>query len=196
MEHAEYRPWSLGHKASGITQTTSTQRKTRHWKVMESHPEGTALAVAGSIGLLGSTFTHWFSVLVEYPMDESLVRYKIFGPGQRIRFHDYTAFGRAFEVLTVLAGVLALLAILYGSVSVARITAVGNVLTASGVVAVAVFLLSWITFETADPLGTAIGGDARLALGGILAGLSAGAILAAGLLIRSGERSTPMHTSG
>jgi len=93
-------------------------------------------------------------------------------------------------VLTVLAGVLALLATLYGSVVVGRrIRAVATVLTASGAVALAVFLISWITFETADPLGTAIGGDARLGLGGILAALSAGAILAAGLLIRSGDRS-------
>ena len=148
---------------------------------MDAHPEGTALAVAGSMGLLGSTVTTWFSVLVQYPTDESRVEYKIFGPAYG-SLHDYIAVGRVFEVLTVLAGVFALVAILYGGVVVDRTRAVANVLTVSGAVALGVLVISWITFETADPLGTATGGDARLGVGWFLAALSAGAIVAAGLL--------------
>lgn len=147
------------------------------------------MAIVGSIGLLGSTITTWFSVLVEYPTDESLVRYKIFGPPYG-SLHDYTVFGRAFEVLTVLAGVLALLAIVYGSVVRHRIRAMANVLTASGAVAFMVVPISWITFEIADPLGSATGGHVRLGPGSILAALSAGAILAGGVLLRSGDTRT------
>lgn len=150
---------------------------------MDSHPEGTALAIAGSIGLLGSTIVTWFSVLVQYPTDESLVRYKVFGPPYG-SLHDYTGFGRAFEVLTVLAGVLALLAVLYGSVVVHRMEAVTNVLIASGAVALVVVPISWVTFQVADPLGTATGGDVRLGPGAILAGLSGAAVLGGGLLVR------------
>lgn len=163
--------------------------RTRHWKVVDAHPEGTALAIAGSMGLLGSTVTTWFSVLVQYPTDESRVEYKIFGPPYA-SLHDYIAVGRVFEVLTVLADVFALVAILYGSVVVDRTRAVANVLTVSGAVALGVLVISWITFETADPLGTATGGDVRLGVGWFLAALSAGAIVAAGLLIRSGRSQT------
>jgi hypothetical protein len=149
----------------------------------DSHPEATGLAIVGSVGLLGSTFVTWFAVLVQYPTDESLVRYGIFGPAYG-SLHDYSAFGRAFEVLTVLAGIAALLAILYGTVAASRMDAVANILMASGAVAFSVLVIAWITFEIADPLGNATGGDVRLGLGAVLAGLSAGGILGAGLFLR------------
>ena len=118
----------------------------------DSHPEAAGLAIAGSVGLLGSTFATWFVVLVQYPTDESLKRYRIFGRAYG-SLHDYSAFGRAFEVLTVLAGIASLLAILYGAVAANRMDGVVNILTASGAVALAVLVLAWITFEIADPLG-------------------------------------------
>src|SRR3954452_18179023 len=90
-------------------------------------PEGTGLSVVGSMVLLGSTVATWFSVVVQYPTDESRVEYTIFGPAYG-SLHDYTVFGRAFEVLIVLAGAVALLAILYGSVLIDRMGAAANVL--------------------------------------------------------------------
>jgi hypothetical protein len=133
--------------------------------------------------LLGSTVATWFSVLVQYPTDESRVEYTIFGPAYG-SLHDYTVLGRPFEVLIVLAGLVALLAILYASVVVDRIGAAANLLIASGALALAVVLVAWFTFETTDPLGNATGGDVQLKAGAILAGLSGAAILAGGVLIR------------
>lgn len=146
-------------------------------------PEGTALSVVGSMVLLGSTIATWFSVLVQYPTDESRVEYTIFGPAYG-SLHDYTVVGRVFEILIVLAGAVALLAILYGSVVVDRMRATAHVLIASGAIALAVVLLAWFTFETTDPLGNAIGGNVQLKAGSILAGLSGAGILAGGVLIR------------
>lgn len=88
-----------------------------------------------------------------------------------------------FEILTVLAGVLALFAVLYGSVVVDRIRVMGNLLIACGAISLLVVPTSWITFEIADPLGSATGGHARLGPGAILAALSAGAVLTGGLLV-------------
>jgi exosortase/archaeosortase len=146
-------------------------------------PEGAALSVVGSMVLLGSTIATWFSVLVRYPTDESRVEYTIFGRAYG-SLHDYTVLGRPFEVLIVLAGAVALLAILYGSVVVDRMAAVAKVLIASGALALAVVLLAWFTFETTDPLGNATGGDVQVKAGAILAALSGAGILAGGVLVR------------
>lgn len=147
------------------------------------HPEGTALAVVCSIVLLGSTVVTWFSVLVQYPTDESRVEYRIFGPAYG-SLHDYTIYGRTFEILIVLAGAVALLGILYGSVVVDRMGVVANVLIACGAVALAVVLVAWFIFEATDPIGKATSGDVQLRAGAILAALSGAGILAGGFLVR------------
>jgi hypothetical protein len=151
--------------------------------VTEARPEAAALAVVGSMVLLGSTISTWFSVRVDYGLDVELERYSMFLRSDQRRLHDFTSLGWGFEVATVLAGVVALVAILYGSVVTDRMKATAWVLISCGAVALAVVIISWITFEYGTPRD-GLGGEVQQAPGAILAALSGGSILVSGLLHR------------
>jgi hypothetical protein len=100
--------------------------------------------------------------------------------------HSYTAFGWAFELLIGLAPVVAVLATLYGDVVDTRAKAAANTVIASGVVALGVVVVATVTFEIANPRsdGFLIGSDSHLGPGAMAAALSAGVIIAGGVVIR------------
>ena len=146
---------------------------------------GRALSIVGSVALLGSTLFRWFSVLEEYPTDQVLNDYGVFASGRRIAMHTYIALGWSFEVLTVIAGLVALLATAYGSVEADRAKPAAVVVAACGVVALVVVVVASLAFEIANPPDAlAIGSDLRLAPGAIAAALSAVCMLGGGLLTR------------
>ena len=147
---------------------------------------GPALSIVGAVALLGSTLFRWFSVLIKYPTDQVLRDYGIFSSGRRIPMHSYIVFGWSFEVLTVIVGLVALLATGYGSVEADRAKPAAVVVAACGAVALAVVVVAAVSFEIANPRsdGLVLGSDLRLAPGAIAAALSAVCMLAGGLLTR------------
>ncbi|HJV08314.1 MAG TPA: hypothetical protein VJ653_01475 [Acidimicrobiales bacterium] len=149
----------------------------------EPAPEPVALAAVGSVVLLASSAAGWFDVLVEYPTDQVRRHYGVLGLG-RGSLHAYIGWGRLFEVATVLAAVGAVLAIGYAGVVVERARAAATVLVGCGAAALAALLGAWLTFEFADPPGTAIGASVRLEPGGFVALLAGAGILAGGALLR------------
>lgn len=146
---------------------------------------GRALSIVGSVALLGSTVLRWFSVLEEYPTDQVLKDYGVFASGGRIAMHSYIALGWSFEVLTVIAGLVALLATAYGSAVADRAKSAAVVVAACGVVALVVVVVASLAFGIANPPDDlALGSDLRLAPGAIAAALSGVCMLAGGLLTR------------
>ena len=145
---------------------------------------GPALAIVGAAALLGSTLLRWFSVLVAYPTDQFLYDFGVLALGRRT-LHSYMLVGWAFEALTVLAGVAALVAAVYAG-GLARPTQAAAALIGCGAGALALVVVASIAFEVADPRSdsAAIGSDLRLGPGAVAAALSAVLILAGGLLTR------------
>ncbi|HWI05305.1 MAG TPA: hypothetical protein VNT52_15985, partial [Acidimicrobiales bacterium] len=146
---------------------------------------GPVLSFVGALGLLGSTIPRWFSVLVLYPTDQVLNDYGVLALN-RGSLHSYIVLGWPFEVLTVLAGIVALVAATYSGVAVGRAKRAAVALIACGAVALGVVVIASITFEIANPRseGLALGSDLRLGPGAIAAALCAVVILVGGLLTR------------
>lgn len=147
---------------------------------------GPALSIVGAVGLLGCILLRWFSVLIKYPTDQVLRDYGVFASGRRMPMHSYIVFGWSFELLTVIAGVVALLATVYGSEVADRAKPAAVVVTACGAVALAVVVVASAAFEIANPRsdGLVLGSDLRLGPGAIVAALSAVFLFAGGLLTR------------
>jgi hypothetical protein len=146
---------------------------------------GPVLAFVGALGLLGSTIPRWFSILVKYPTDQVLNEYGVLAL-DRGSLHSYSALGWPFEVLTVVAGIVALVTAIYSGVAAGRAKRAAAAVIACGAVALAVVVVASITFEIANPRsnGLALGSDLRLGPGAIAAALSAVVILVGGLLSR------------
>ena len=146
---------------------------------------GPVLSFVGALGLLGSTIPRWFSLLVKYPTDQVLRDYGVLAL-DRGSLHSYTVLGWPFEILTVLTGIVALVAAIYSGVAVGRAKRAAVALIGFGAVALGVVVVASITFELANPRsdGLVLGSDLRLGPGAIAAALSAVVILVGGLLIR------------
>lgn len=146
---------------------------------------GPVLSFVGALGLLGSTIPRWFSVLVLYPTDQVLRDYGVLAL-DRGSLHSYTVLGWPFEILTVLAGIVALVVATFSAVAVGRARTAAVALIACGAAGLGVVVVAAITFEIANPRsdGQVLGSDLRLGPGAIAAALSAVVILVGGLLSR------------
>ena len=146
---------------------------------------GPVLAFVGALGLLGSTIPRWFSILVKYPTDQVLREYGVLAL-DRGSLHSYTVFGWPFEVLTVLAGIVALVAATYSGAATGRGMRAPVALIACGAIACGVVAVASVIFEIANPRsdGLVLGSDLRLGPGAIAAAVSAVVILVGGLLTR------------
>lgn len=146
---------------------------------------GPVLSFVGALGLLGSTIPRWFSILVKYPTDQVLRDYGVLAL-DRGSLHSYIVFGWSFEVLTVLAGIVALVTAIYSGVTLRQAERTAVALIACGAIALGVVVVASITFEIANPRsdGLVLGSDLRLGPGAIAAALSALVVLVGGLLTR------------
>lgn len=146
---------------------------------------GPVLSFVGALGFLGSTIPRWFSLLVKYPTDQVLRDYGVLAL-DRGSLHSYTVLGWPFEALTVLTGIVALVAAIYSGVAVGRAKRAAVALIGCGAVALAVVVVASITFEIATSRsdGLVLGSDLRLGPGAIAAALSAVIIFVGGLLSR------------
>jgi hypothetical protein len=146
---------------------------------------GPVLAFVGALGLLGSTIPRWYSVLVKYPSDQVLGDYGVLAL-DRGSLHSYTLFGWPFEVLTVLAGIVAVVAAIYSGVAVGQAKRAAVALIAFGDIALGVVVVATVTFEIANPRsdGPVLGSDLRVGPGAIAAAVSAVSIVVGGLLSR------------
>lgn len=146
---------------------------------------GPVLAFVGALGVLGSTIPRWFSILVEYPTDQVLREYGILAL-DRGSLHSYTVFGWPFEVLTVLTGIVALVAAIYSGAAMDRAKRAPVALIACGAIAFGVVAVASVTFEIANPRsdGLVLGSDLRLGPGAITAAVFAVVIVVGGLLTR------------
>lgn len=100
--------------------------------------------------------------------------------------HSYVVVGWSFEVLTLIAGGVALVAAGFAGGFANRARPAALTLIASGAVALAVAVVASLTFEIANPrsAGPVLGSDLRLGPGAIAAALSAVVVLAGGILTR------------
>lgn len=146
---------------------------------------GPALAIVGAVTLLCSTLPSWFSVLVKYPTDQILHDYGIFA-FDRGSLHSYSAYGWSFEVLTLIAGIVALVAAGYAGGTANRAGPAAVTVTACGAIALAVVAVASLTFEIANPRSDdlVLGSDLRLGPGAIAAAVAGVVIVAGGLLTR------------
>lgn len=144
---------------------------------------GPALSIIGAVALLCSTLPRWFSVLIKYPTDQVLHDYGVFA-FDRGSLHSYTVFGWAFEVLTLVAGVVALVAAGYAGGIASRARPAAVAVITSGAVALAIVVVASLIFEIANPrsAGPVLGSDLRLGPGAIAAALSGVVIVVGGLL--------------
>lgn len=143
---------------------------------------GPVASFVGALGLFGSIFPRWFSVLEKYPGDQVRNDYGILAL-DRGSLHSYVALGWVFEILTVSVAAVALLAAVYSSVAMDRGRPSAVPLVACGVVALAIVVVASITFDVVDSPSTGvIGSDLRLGSGAFIAATSAVVILVGGLL--------------
>ena len=70
--------------------------------------------------LLGSTIARWFDVLVDYGVDQTLNDYRVLTAPDSGSLHDYIGVGFEFEVLIVLAGLVALVTVIFRAVAADR----------------------------------------------------------------------------
>ena len=93
---------------------------------------------------------------------------------------------RTFEVLTVLAGIVALVAAIYSGAAMDRAKRAPVALIACGAIAFGVVAVASVTFEIANPRsdGLVLGSDLRLGPGAITAAVFAVVIVVGGLLTR------------